>query len=111
MSDVDNTALSNYVNYSKVSVLRQLYKSLNKLKIAAEAGNTTATCVYIDLMDGLSQLYGNQKDYIQWVLIDGLNMWEAGNMTNRSTSGVSTSIDHALAKISKYLIEDGQDNE
>lgn len=109
--DLQEAALMNYVNYSKVPVLRQLYKSLNKLKIAAEAGNTTATCVYIDLKDGLSQLYGNQKDYIQWVLIDGLNQWEAGNKTNRSTSSVSSSIDHALAKISKYLVKDGLQNE
>lgn len=109
--DLNQESLMNYVDYSKIPVLRQLYKNINKLKIAAEAGNTTATCVYIDLMDGLSQLRGNQKDYIQWVLIDGLNQWEAGNMTNRSTSGVSTSIDHALAKISKYLTEDGVSSE
>jgi DNA-directed RNA polymerase specialized sigma24 family protein len=109
--DLNQESLMNYVDYRKLSVLRNLYKNLNKLKIAAESGNTTATCVYIDLNDGLEQLHGNQKDYVQWVLIEGLAMWEAGNMTNRSTSGVSTSIDHALAKISKYLIEDGQDNE
>jgi len=109
--DLQEEALMNYVDYSKIPVLRNLYKNLNKLKIAAESGNTTATCVYIDLMDGLEQLHGTQKDYVQWVLIDGINMWEAGNKSNRSTSSVSTSIDHALTKISKYLIEDGQDHE
>lgn len=109
--DLNQEALMNYVDYSKIQVLRQLYKSLNKLKIAAESGNTTATCVYIDLKDGLEQLHGNQKDYVQWVLIDGINMWEAGNQSNRSTSSVSLSIDHALAKISKYLTEDGVSSE
>jgi len=109
--DLNQESLMNYVDYSKGPVLRQLYKNFNKLKIAAESGNTTATCVYIDLMDGLSQLHGNQKDYVQWVLIDGINQWEAGNKSNRATSSVSILIDHALIEISKYLTEDGQDNE
>jgi DNA-directed RNA polymerase specialized sigma24 family protein len=109
--DLSQESLMNYVNYSNVPVLRNLYKNFNKLKIAAESGNTTATCVYIDLMDGLSQLHGNQKDYVQWVLIEGLNQWEAGNKSNRSTSSVSISIEHALAKISNYLIEDGVSSE
>jgi DNA-directed RNA polymerase specialized sigma24 family protein len=109
--DLKEEALINYVDYSKVPVLRNLYKNINKFKVAAESGNTTATCVYIDLKDGLEQLHGNQKEYVQWVLIEGLNMWEAGNKANRSTTSVSTSIDHALSKISNYLTEDGQDHE
>lgn len=109
--DLQQESLMNYVDYSKIPVLRQLYKNLNKLKIAAESGNTTATCVYIDLKDGLEQLKGSQKDYVEWVLIEGINMWEAGNQSNRSTSNVSSSIDHALIKISNYLVKDGLQNE
>ena len=101
-------ALLNAADYSSTASLRKLYKGLNKLKILAESGNTAAQCIYIDLMDGLAQLKGDQKEYVQDVLVDGFLIWETAAMHDRTSGAVSQSITQALQTISKYLTEDGQ---
>lgn len=104
-------ALLNFVDYTSIANLRGLYKNLNKFKIAAEAGNTTAQCVVIDLMDALVQLDLKQQNYLQLVLIEGYTLWEVAVKYDKSSSGISWSITQALCIISKYLTGDGGENE
>ena len=104
-------ALLNSADYSSTVCLRKMYKGLRNLRKLAESGNTTAQCIVIDLMDGLQQLKGDQKNYVQDVLIDGWAVWETAAAYDRTSGAVSQSITQALATISKYLSEDGQKNE
>jgi hypothetical protein len=101
-------ALLNFVDYGSMANLRGLYKNLNKFKIAAEMGNTTAQCVVIDLMDALVQLDFNQRVYLQMLLVEGYTLWEVAVKYNKSSSGISWSVTQALCSISKYLIGDDE---
>lgn len=104
-------ALLNAADYSSPVCLRKLYKGLRNLQKLAENGNTTAQCIVIDLQDGLAQIRGDQKEYVQDVLINGWAMWETAAMYDRTSGAISQSISQALSAISKYLSEDGQKNE
>jgi hypothetical protein len=104
--DVYNSGLMNMANYKSIRKLKLLLGNMNNLLKIAEAGDSVAACIYIDLKDALNHpaLTEKQRDCIVMKFIykyTNKDITEALNV--KSDNSARKHIEGGLKKMRKIL--------